>query len=339
MSKLVTIGIPIYRRLEYLPNVLDVVARQDYSDIELLVSDNGLNGNAVPDILKRRYPRPFKFRQNSSIAEMFAHFNQILGAASGEYFVLLQDDDEISSNYVSELVSLLERNPQASAAIALHETMDEGGKTVRSSETVVPELLSGAEFIRAVWGTYEYGYEAFPTFMARTKESLNCGGYASFWKGTGIDDALLIKLTLNNFVAVSTRCAFRWRCYDSSHGFALSIQDLARGLRDYLSFLESDSTIIEYARMYPTEWNDLKRHLVAMVWQTYFYRWTDMYKKRLTTAQWIRAGFAMPLIPEYYRAVASAFKQSFLSVPLKKHLPRTYNFCRATKERWRGATQ
>lgn len=44
MSKLVTIGIPIYRRLEYLPQVLKIVEEQDYPSIELLVSDNGMNG-------------------------------------------------------------------------------------------------------------------------------------------------------------------------------------------------------------------------------------------------------------------------------------------------------
>jgi hypothetical protein len=33
-----------------LPNVLNVVAAQDYRDNELVVSDYGMNGSAVPEL-------------------------------------------------------------------------------------------------------------------------------------------------------------------------------------------------------------------------------------------------------------------------------------------------
>ena len=36
MKRLVTIGIPIYRRLHYLPTVLKVVQEQDYPWIKLI---------------------------------------------------------------------------------------------------------------------------------------------------------------------------------------------------------------------------------------------------------------------------------------------------------------
>src|SRR5688572_32233840 len=108
MAELVTIGIPVYQRLSFLPNVLRSVNQQDYPNIELIVSDNGINGTAILSILKEHCPRTFKFRQNPQVETMSTHFNQIINAASGKYFMLLCDDDEISSNYVSELVGLLE---------------------------------------------------------------------------------------------------------------------------------------------------------------------------------------------------------------------------------------
>ena len=64
VPKLVTIALPIYKRLEYLPHVLGIVAAQDYPDIELLVSDNGMNGTRVREIVEASYPRPYRFRQN-----------------------------------------------------------------------------------------------------------------------------------------------------------------------------------------------------------------------------------------------------------------------------------
>jgi hypothetical protein len=65
--------------------------------------------------------------------------------------MLLCDDDEISPNYVSELVGLLEHNPQASIALSRQEIIDESGVTVRGSSVNLPPLLSGPDLIRAAW--------------------------------------------------------------------------------------------------------------------------------------------------------------------------------------------
>ena len=243
MTKLVTIGIPVYRRLDFLPHVLNVVNSQDYPDIELIVSDNGMNGSTVHDIVKKYYSRPSRFRQNSSTVGMSIHFNQIINEASGEYFVLLADDDEISSNYVSELVTLLERHTRASVAMSIQETIDETGVPLRRSSEKVPEMLTGPDFIRAAWGTHEYGYESFSTFVGRTANLVNCGGYPDFCKGTAHDDALIVKLCLDNFVVFSTRCTFRKRYSEASDGYAMEIKDLSKGLRDFLAFLDSDPMI------------------------------------------------------------------------------------------------
>ena len=247
MTKLVTIGIPVYRRLDFLPHVLNIVSSQVYPDIELIVSDNGMNGSAVHDIVKKYYSRPIRFRQNSSTVGMSIHFNQIIHEASGEYFVLLADDDEISSNYVSELVTLLERHTRASVAMSIQETIDETGVPLRRSSEKVPEMLTGPDFIRAAWGTHEYGYESFSTFVGRTANLVNCGGYPDFYKGTALDDALIVKLCFDNFVVFSTRCTFRKRYSEASDGYAMGIKELSRGLRDFLAFLESDPMIRAYA--------------------------------------------------------------------------------------------
>ena len=48
---------------------------------------------------------------------MHEHFNQLVQEATGEYFVLLCDDDQISANFVTELVAVLERT---SRSVACH---------------------------------------------------------------------------------------------------------------------------------------------------------------------------------------------------------------------------
>jgi len=331
MTKLVTIGIPVYRRLDFLPHVLNIVNSQDYVDIELIVSDNGMNGSTVQDIVKKYYSRPSRFRQNPSTVGMSIHFNQIINAASGEYFVLLADDDEISSNYVSELVKLLECHTQASVAMSIQETIDVTGVSLKRSSETVPEMLTGPDFIRAAWATHEYGYESFSTFVGRTANLVNCGGYPDFYKGTAMDDALIVKLCLDNFVVFSTRCTFRKRYSEASDGYAMEIKDLSKGLREFLAFLDSDPKIGAFMVSHPRQWKESKHYLVEVAWKTYFYRWIDIYKKRLSRREWARAGFYMPFIPSYYRAVAQTLSQSVVGdalEKLEKHIPWAYKMYR-----------
>ena len=101
-ASLVTVAIPVFGRLEYLPRALESVRRQDYQNVELIVSDNGSNA-AVEDLVDRYYGRPYRFRRNPATVPLAVHFNQLVDAASGEYFALLSDDDEISPNFLSAL--------------------------------------------------------------------------------------------------------------------------------------------------------------------------------------------------------------------------------------------
>src|SRR4026208_1676554 len=128
MNKLVTIGVPIYKRLDYLPNVLSKVAAQVYPNIDLLVSDNGVNGTKVSDIVKRHYSRPYRFRQNPETVGPSHHFNQLIHNALGEYVVMLVDDDEIPSNFVFGLLATAQKYAPASAVLASEEVIDLEGK-------------------------------------------------------------------------------------------------------------------------------------------------------------------------------------------------------------------
>lgn len=331
MGEVVTIAIPVYRRLQYLPHVLEIVAAQDYPDIDLLISDNGMNGDAVRQLVDKHYSRPYRFRQNSSTVGMSVHFNQLIEHASGKYFVVLADDDEITPNYVSELVAAIEK-PGVSVAMSIQQTIDESGNLLRSSADTLPETLPGNDFIRAAWRTHEYRYESFSTFLARTASLRECGGYPMLWKGTAHDDALLIKLSLGGRVGFSNRCAFRKRYSEESDGYAMPIAELARGLREFMAFLDDDPTIQRYAASHRSEWSESKSCLTEMIWKTYYFRWVDLYRKRLTTAEWTRAAFRLPYIPAYYRAVMTTLVSAIAGVG-RRRLPWAYAIYRRMRPR------
>jgi glycosyltransferase involved in cell wall biosynthesis len=305
-TKLVTIGLPIYKRLEYLPHVLKVIEQQDYPAIELLVSDNGVNGDTVRRIVQEHYSRPFRFRQNPLTVEMVEHFNQLVDEALGEYFLLLCDDDEISANFISELVARLDANPNAAIAFSGQEVIDPSGRILQVSAPALPDVMSGTDFILATWQRYQFGFKSVSAYLARTAAMRAVGAYPCFTKGTHEDDAMVVMLALGGDVVLSSRCVWRNRLYESSHGMAIDIKYLAAATREFIEFLDADATIARFAAARSREWKQLKRCLRRMAWQTYHSRWKTMYKKRMSRLSWARAAFALPFIPEYYESVLRA---------------------------------
>ncbi len=300
MTKLVTIALPVYKRLDYVVEALQSVAAQDYPNIELIVSDNGENGSQVRELAERYYPKPFRFRQNSHTVPLPVHYNQLIEAATGEYFAFLDYDDLISSNYVSDLVQVLDEHPEVAVALAREEIIDARGQVLRSSSGQVPEFLSGPDFLRS-WTAY--GYESYATVLGRTAYIKEDGGHPYFPGGTYTDDAILLKLCLRGSVAVSQRSLFRWRWSEISYGWSLKCASLADDTRRFLKFLAQDPAIQRYKLKEARQWHELEALLVRMAWQTYFERWAGLYRGRMPYATWVKAGFEMPYIPEYYSKV------------------------------------
>lgn len=117
---LVTIGIPTYKRPKLLKRALEAVVRQNYKNLEVIVSDNATPGSANQKIVDAYIHKisNLKFVRHSSNIGAINNFTSILNAATGEYFMWLADDDEISSNYISKLVQALIDDKQACTATA-----------------------------------------------------------------------------------------------------------------------------------------------------------------------------------------------------------------------------
>ena len=185
--------------------------------------------------------------------------------------------------------------------------MNEEGSWSGSRKDFPAQVLSGAEFIRGLWQSFEFGFEAVGAFVARTEKVIERGGYPDFVQGNGSDNALLIKLSLDSNVVLDPECVWRWRVHQSGYGWTGGPRDLAAALIAFMRFLDKDPTIRKFAAGHPAEWRALKKTLVENGWQTYLWRWRDVYKDRLSGIEWVKAAFAMHIHSSYYRRVASVF--------------------------------
>lgn len=314
MGPLVTVALPVYKRLDYLRQALVSVNAQDYENLDILVSDNGLQGEALVAVVEELLDRPFRIRHNDEIHPLIPHFNQLVAEAKGEYFVVLPDDDELAPNYVSTLVGEMEADPAISLGLARLEIMDAHGEFTprRKVQPNPPQLMEGPEFIR-LWCQNEYDFVTFGTCMMRTADLRRVGGYPDFPKGNGSDNALVVQLAVGRRVLWSSETSMKYRVYEASTGLAASYKELAESCRRFMAFLDHDPALREYARKEPATWRLCRKRLVDMTWRTYRYRWRTMYRSRLSAGEWVRAAFQMPFIPEYYSSVAGQLGRSALA--------------------------
>lgn len=300
MSPLITLAIPIYKRLDCLHLALQSVAAQDYPNIELIVSDNGQNGAALRAIVDRWYPKPYVYRENPSTVILPAHHAQLVAAASGRYFTWLPDDDTMSENYVREMVLAMESRPDVSVAIGRQEEVDVAGKVIRRSPDSLPDIIDGPTFVRN-W--MRNGFASYTPIVARTAQIRDCGGYLDCPWGNHSDDALMLKLCLAGAVAYRKTCAYRLRYDLDSFGWSVRIDRFGADTRRFLEFLDTDHWIQEYAARHPSDWREMKEAVITMAWQGYFDRWLRMERQGPPFFAWLRAGFALPFPLPYYRAV------------------------------------
>jgi alpha-1,3-rhamnosyltransferase len=122
MSKpLVTIAVPSYNHSDYVYECIMSIIKQDYSDIELIVIDDGSTDNSmiiIEDLAKQcrdRFKRyEVRGRANKGVAQTL---NESLRWANGKYFTAIASDDAIFENMVSQLVASLESTSQEYSAV------------------------------------------------------------------------------------------------------------------------------------------------------------------------------------------------------------------------------
>lgn len=127
----VTIGIPVYKSVDYVQRSIDSALNQTYSSIEfLLIDDGGADGSIEiveqmkADHHRGRDIRIIKNEQNKGVA---AARNRIIDEASGEYLYFMDSDDVIAENTI-ELMMQYAHQFDAEIVFGSYERIELTGK-------------------------------------------------------------------------------------------------------------------------------------------------------------------------------------------------------------------
>ena len=146
--QLVSVIIPVYNAEKYIENCLKSVVNQTYSQIEVIIVDDG-STDASASICG-------KFLEDERVS-LYSQKNQGVSSArnegmkhaKGEFLLFVDADDELKVNMIERLVQLI-GNSGADIAICGIELRSEAGNVLSAQMPVVSGVLDGKEALAAL---------------------------------------------------------------------------------------------------------------------------------------------------------------------------------------------
>jgi glycosyltransferase involved in cell wall biosynthesis len=205
----ITIGLPVYNEGELLRGSLETLARQTFTDFEVLIYDNASSDTTgeVAQSFAAQDPRFRYFRQSENKGAL-PNFYDCLLAAKSEYFLWRAADDRSDDNYLDVLHRLLEADASKSLAVGnvLSGDLDGG----RQKLTLPPNAQVAAKWstritnLRSSHASWIYGLFRRAPLTERMNTVMNVYGYP--W---GFDHLVLFSFVIDNAVAGSPETTFQ----------------------------------------------------------------------------------------------------------------------------------
>ncbi len=132
MPPKVSVLVPTYNYARFLPEAIESILAQDFTDYELIVSDDASTDDSA-GIIRRYAARDPRIRAEFHPANlgMVANWNWCLQQARGEYVKYLFGDDLLCSpQALGRLVALLDADPRIVLAASARRIVDEHSRPV-----------------------------------------------------------------------------------------------------------------------------------------------------------------------------------------------------------------
>jgi glycosyltransferase involved in cell wall biosynthesis len=152
-NAVVDVGIPAYRRPEYIVEAIESVLAQTFGVWSLTISEDGGGNDAV-----REAVRPYlgdsrvTYRAMPERVGQSANWTSLIGSGTAPYVALLHDDDRWQPGFLERRVSFLDEHPECGLVFSRTREIDATGHTIGLSphrhregviapEELIPRLI------------------------------------------------------------------------------------------------------------------------------------------------------------------------------------------------------
>jgi len=263
--------IPNYNGLRYLPACLNALRQQTYRDFETIVVDDCSTDESVAYI-KNNFPdvRVIALEKNGG----FAHgVNTGIRAAQGDVVVLLNNDTEADAHWLAEIARTLEANPNAGIVACKLKLFDKRDYLHSAGDFFRVDGIPGN---RGVWerdeGQYDdLGIDAAQSPRHRVTASRipvfgACGGAAAYRQAMLAEIGLFDEALVANLEDVDLNWRARWAGYAIAYAPRAIVYHhiSATGGGAYGSFYVGRNFIFVLAKNYPASlWQKYWRAIIA----------------------------------------------------------------------------
>jgi glycosyltransferase involved in cell wall biosynthesis len=228
----VSVCIPTFNTARYLPEAIDSVLDQSFSDYELVVYDDASTDDTSRVMERYRSTKVVYVRFDTNLGQAGA-WNHCVSLARGEYVALLHADDRYLPGFLEDRVSTLDRHRNVGLAFGPVMLIDQNGIAVGEKHVSTHSFLAPApEFLK----TLLLDCVIYPPSVVVRRccyEIIGPFNDDHFW---GIDWEFWLRLSMRYTVAYSASITAAYRVHSASATpTALST---ARTARDGFEVLE-----------------------------------------------------------------------------------------------------
>jgi glycosyltransferase involved in cell wall biosynthesis len=147
----VSICLPIFNGASYLPEAIESVLKQSFTDFELLIADDGSTDGST-EIAKKfaAIDESIIFWTNKKRLGLFANYNACLAKAQGIFIKLFAQDDSLEQHTVARMTEVLDTNPKVALVSGGKSWIDQAGIEIkRIIQFPENRLMQGKEAIVA----------------------------------------------------------------------------------------------------------------------------------------------------------------------------------------------
>lgn len=229
----VSITIPTYNQAQYIKQAIDSALKQDYSNLEVIVSDDA-SLDETRQIVKQYQDKRLRYYKNEkNIGRVANHRKLLYEYATGDYVLNLDSDDYLlSSDAISTMISQIDFYHKKECAnivmvMALAETVYDKSRITykRKEETCIN-------------GFYVFlNWNKIPYFHAATLYSRQAALKIGFYKYDIINEDVesFLRLCLSGNVILSNNTVAVWRLHDNNVSMISDVDKLF----DSLEFIKS----------------------------------------------------------------------------------------------------
>lgn len=126
---LVSVGIPVYNAAEYVVKAIRSVLEQTYSNIELIITNDGSTDGSMDLISKIQDPR-IRIYDDEVHRGISYRLNEQVKLAKGRYFARMDADDVMVKDRIAKQLELFSNHPEVTIVSSNVEVIDEADNIV-----------------------------------------------------------------------------------------------------------------------------------------------------------------------------------------------------------------